>query len=51
MIKENPGAGFFSQKPYYQQLADNGSKRAYLPANMRLMTSARCSAHQKSEFS
>ena len=33
-------AGSFTQKPHYQQLADNGSKLAYLPAIMRLVTSA-----------
>ena len=32
-------AGVLIQKSHYQQLADNGSKLAYLLANMRLVTS------------
>ena len=39
MIKGSLEAGFLVQKSHYQQLADNGSKLAYLPAKMRLMTS------------
>jgi hypothetical protein len=42
---------FFTQKSYYQQLTDNRSKLAYLPAITHLMTSARFSAPQNSEFS
>ena len=51
MIKGSLETGVFIQISYYQQLADNGSKLAYLPAIMRLMTSTRFSGHQNSEFS
>jgi hypothetical protein len=51
IIKGSLEAGGFAQKSHYQQLADNGSKLAYLPAIMRLMTSARFSAHHNSEIS
>jgi hypothetical protein len=50
-IKGISEADYSIQNSHYQQLADNGSKLAYLPATMRLMTSARFSAHQNSEIS
>ena len=40
MIKESLEMGFLIQKPHYQRFADNGSKLVYLPAIMRLVTSA-----------
>jgi hypothetical protein len=39
------------QESHFQQLVYNGSKLAYLPVIMRLMTSARFSEYQNSEFS
>ena len=42
---------FSAQKSHYQQLADNGSKLAYLPSKVRLLTFTRFSAHQNSEIS
>ena len=39
------------QESHYQQIVLNGSKLAYLPVIMRLMTSVRFSEYQNSEFS